>query len=981
MNHATLVGIRLVLGMASAFAITSLSAGTFYIDYSAGSDAAAGTAKATAWKRAPFMKSFGGSYSHAAGDRFIFKGGVIWPVSCFQMKITAGGSAGNPDQYTTDPTWYSGASYTRPIFDFQHTTVGPGWTYAAGVLVEGVSYVTFDGLDLPNFRAPLHAVGGVSTWGSAAICLNNASNFTLTNCIVRDWDQPTVTTAQGVEWFGGGAIIRVNSGTGNLVTDCVFHLDNVTQRTGTACWNIPIVQYSTFRSVPQCVMSAQLVHDNQFLDTPNPHYISGDPVPHANVIYCHDGLTCYNNLINGAGGIAQVIYGNPGFSGANTWLIYNNTVLNVAQPCIAIETEGSNSAGAQAKLYNNTLLGPGGGGYCIRTVPRGNGPVANVDYRNNHLITSGTPFSNEAGVTTLTTQSNLVQTVTQASAAGYTAAQVNPLSPIDATKPTVGTGTNLTAVFVTDRLGVARPSSGVWDIGSYQFATDAEASPGMIVLDSAIFSVSEAGGTVTLTVKRTGGTTGAVAVSWATANGTAASGTNYTGSTGTRTWVDGDATDKLIVVAILDADAYGSRDFTLTLSSPTGGATLGTPSAATITITGTGSPPPIYQTGLGPWDALGGEIAAPWTTNLGYLVQDSQTTDYTLAGKAVYRFTTTNSGTFSPYAYVRCVDGSANSFFISIDGGVPKLWDVLTYDPGFVLRYANDRGALGPDDPRPNWTVDLSSGAHTLELYAREAGAAVDQVGVELLTPPATPIVVLSVTSTNANGHLKAGDVLGVLVTLNTNATVAGAPLIALDIGNAEYASGSGTAALVFNRTITDPDTSSGVDYTATNSLTLNGGSIANGATAATLTLPAPGAPGSLGATSDIVVDTTAPTAAIGQASSAAISQGGSVSWTVTYADTNFFRSTLAAADVTLNTTGTATGTVSVSNDNQGPVQSVTVDGVSGVGTIGITVNPGKARDQAGNVDGGVGPSGTCGVNQTRTVRVPSVTAQSATFR
>ena len=47
---------------------------------------------------------------------------------------------------------------------------------------------------------------------------------------------------------------------------------------------------------------------------------------------------------------------------------------------------------------------------------------------------------------------------------------------------------------------------------------------------------------------------------------------------------------------------------------------------------------------------------------------------------------------------------------------------------------------------------------------------------------------------------------------------------------------------------------------------------------------------------------------------SASITAGGPITYTVTYADANFDASTLAAGDVTLNTTGTATGTVGVSS-------------------------------------------------------------------
>src|SRR5215212_3372194 len=76
---------------------------TYYIDFGAADDSKTGTSKSTPWKRCPGMAGFGGSYSHQAGDRFIFKGGVTWSKSCFQMKVTAGGSSDtNRDYYGVD---------------------------------------------------------------------------------------------------------------------------------------------------------------------------------------------------------------------------------------------------------------------------------------------------------------------------------------------------------------------------------------------------------------------------------------------------------------------------------------------------------------------------------------------------------------------------------------------------------------------------------------------------------------------------------------------------------------------------------------------------------------------------------------------------------------------------------------------------------------------------------------------------------------
>ncbi|OGK02994.1 MAG: hypothetical protein A2519_06525 [Candidatus Raymondbacteria bacterium RIFOXYD12_FULL_49_13] len=88
-----------------------------------------------------------------------------------------------------------------------------------------------------------------------------------------------------------------------------------------------------------------------------------------------------------------------------------------------------------------------------------------------------------------------------------------------------------------------------------------------------------------IAVTRTGGSSGAVSVNFTTSNGTATAGSDYTAVSGTLNWADGDVTNKTFAVSILnDAICEGNETINLTLSSPTGGATPGTPSEAVLTI-------------------------------------------------------------------------------------------------------------------------------------------------------------------------------------------------------------------------------------------------------------------------------------------------------------------------------------------------------------------------------------------------------------
>ena len=136
---------------------------------------------------------------------------------------------------------------------------------------------------------------------------------------------------------------------------------------------------------------------------------------------------------------------------------------------------------------------------------------------------------------------------------------------------------NLTLSFPTGGATLGSPSTAVLTIVDYE--------PGVLSFSASTYSVSENGGSVTITVRRSGGSSGAVGVSYATSNGSATAGSDYTPRSGTLSWTNGDSANKTFSISILDDTTYeGNETVNLTLSSPTGGATLGSPSTAVLTI-------------------------------------------------------------------------------------------------------------------------------------------------------------------------------------------------------------------------------------------------------------------------------------------------------------------------------------------------------------------------------------------------------------
>jgi hypothetical protein len=108
---------------------------------------------------------------------------------------------------------------------------------------------------------------------------------------------------------------------------------------------------------------------------------------------------------------------------------------------------------------------------------------------------------------------------------------------------------------------------------------------GVIQFQNTVYNVNEEDGSVILGLTRTGGFTGIVSARYFTENGTATY-ADYEPSSEYVVWFNGDSLNKGISIDILNNNEYtGVRTFSVTLSDPTGGATIGTNSTAFVNIT------------------------------------------------------------------------------------------------------------------------------------------------------------------------------------------------------------------------------------------------------------------------------------------------------------------------------------------------------------------------------------------------------------
>ncbi|MGC8886730.1 MAG: Calx-beta domain-containing protein [Verrucomicrobiia bacterium] len=108
--------------------------------------------------------------------------------------------------------------------------------------------------------------------------------------------------------------------------------------------------------------------------------------------------------------------------------------------------------------------------------------------------------------------------------------------------------------------------------------------PGLFEFLSAFFTVQENETNAVITVRRNGGTTGAVTVNYSTTNGTATPGLDYTNVSGTLTFAEGETMQTFLVPVVDDRDIESPETVLLTLSNPTSGATLDFQSTAILTI-------------------------------------------------------------------------------------------------------------------------------------------------------------------------------------------------------------------------------------------------------------------------------------------------------------------------------------------------------------------------------------------------------------
>jgi len=430
---------------------------TYYIDYANGNDNNNGTCSNSAWKRQPYMSGFSGSYTHYAGDRFIFKGGIIWPSNALPLLIAGiRGNSSNYDYYGVDKRWYSGSSWSRPVFDGERKSNGIISLTRPDMIVP--AFMIFDNLELRgllvNSSSPymITSIGGLG------------KNITINNSYIHGWYIGELTTTDNS--FGGvnfGGWDANSNPTGNILANSEVSGADCNKNGGELAYRVETILNSTLHDTPNAILGCCNVIGSRIYNV----NLGYDTTSHPNAIYiwASGNCTLRDNLLYNIGS-AMTMYLYP--SNGSTIYAYNNIIYNVSRG-IGIEVDpdfsgpGSDVGNTTARvfLYSNTI----DAGLCVRMVPEPS-TINTLAVMDNHCI-GGQLISWGVIPPNINVSNNLLESKANATKEGYTVS--NLFAPINATAPTVNAGISLSNLFTTDINGVTRPQGSAWDIGAYEY--------------------------------------------------------------------------------------------------------------------------------------------------------------------------------------------------------------------------------------------------------------------------------------------------------------------------------------------------------------------------------------------------------------------------------------------------------------------------------------------------------------------------------
>jgi hypothetical protein len=302
----------------------------------------------------------------------------------------------------------------------------------------------------------------------------------------------------------------------------------------------------------------------------------------------------------------------------------------------------------------------------------------------------------------------------------------------------------------------------------------ASQAAGSVQFGAASYSVSENGGAATVTVKRTSGAAGAVTVKFATADQTAKAGVEYTATSATLTFNEGEVSKTVTVPIKDDALDEDNKTLLLRLTQPSGGALLGAQNVVQLTVVDNDPTPTLSVANVALTEGNAG------TTNFTFKVTLSAPS----AKPVSFRFATAN-GTASDQSDYQAVSGvggfnpgqTAFNIIVPVNADIinepnETFFVRLTQVSNATAVKSSGTGTIMNDDPVPT--------LHSLTISPSSVAGGQAAVGVITLNGPAPSagaVITLSdniaATSVPTSVKIPAGETSKMFSITSSNVTAA----------------------------------------------------------------------------------------------------------------------------------------------------------------------------------------------------------------
>ena len=156
-------------------------------------------------------------------------------------------------------------------------------------------------------------------------------------------------------------------------------------------------------------------------------------------------------------------------------------------------------------------------------------------------------------------------------------------------------------------------------------------NPGDVSFSASSSSASENSSVAAITIDRVNGASGTITVDFATQDGTAIAGTDYTTTNTQVTFLNGETLKTIFVPLINNTKDEPSRTFTATLSNPSGGAFIGNIATHTFTITDDDPPPTVSISDVSVLEGNQGNTTFTFNVSLSAASGNSSSVNYSTA--------------------------------------------------------------------------------------------------------------------------------------------------------------------------------------------------------------------------------------------------------------------------------------------------------------------------------------------------------------